>query len=283
MGAVGGGPRRVRARGRARRHGRRDGAVRPQVAPSDYALDAFGIDRRATSRVPPAPTGARPVAEPQRALAIPAGVPGPGAPVPPQPGPDDSRPVSCAVAAVRNRARRHAGVVPANLRDPRRLGLTTRDAELRRGQLGGSRLRQRPARGNPSRRLRLLLARYHAVPPSPWAKPARGRLLRSDRGCRRAGREAGPGHPVRHLPHGIERHLADGVARAGGLQAHLRSRPDSRIGCRSSDRDGVGHERVRDDRGRPGAGWRPRGRHRQRPSRTAVCAADPRSTTVVTL
>ena len=53
--------------------------------------------------------------------------------------------------------------------------------------------------------------------------------------------------------------------------------------CRSSDRDGVGHERVRDDRGRPGAGWRPRGRHRQRPSRTAVCAADPRSTTVVAL
>ena len=219
MGAVGSGPRRVRARGRARGHRRRDGAVRPQVAAADHALDAFGLDRRAASRLPPAPTRARPVAEPQRPLAIPAGVPGQAPPFRQSLAQTILVPFPVQSPLSGDRARRHAGVVPANLRGPRCLGLATRDAQLsarsagRRhvyvnGRLAGTHRGDYDSFSLDITRLLHRRGPNHLLvgffDPIGGADEPVGKQV--------------PGTPGGHLPHGIERHLADGVARAGRLQ-----------------------------------------------------------------
>ena len=239
---------------------------------------------RSVSTVAPLPAYPRPqlervaVAEPQRPLAVPARDARSDASVPRRSGTDDPRPVPGSVAAVGDRARRHARVVPADLRGTGGVGRATRDAELRRGQLGGAR------------------STSTAGSPVPIAATTTRSRSTSRGSCTAAGptsfwsassiRSAAPTSRSesrsRARRSGIYHTASSGIWQTVWLepvacQAHHRAGSDARarsdrLIVAASATGGVGH-----DRGRPGAGGQPRRRERQRPSRPAVRAADPRT------
>ena len=99
----------------------------------------------------------------------------------------------------------------------------------------------------------------------------------------RAGRQADRRRAARDLPHGIERDLADGVARAGSGRAHRRTRS----GPRPRSQPPVGHRRYRGRHRRPagraGARGAQRRRDRERAAGADAGAQDPEPARLVPL
>src|SRR6266542_1486879 len=235
--------------GHARRGGRgcrtepRLERPRAQDSAAEHSLDEPGVHDEPVAGLPPSAADPPRLAEPQRLLAVRryriAGQPTRR----PEPPRDRSRAVPDRVRPVRHHAAREHDVVPAHVHCPKWMVRSAGPAQLRRGDLAGHRLGQRPECRYAQRRLRLALLRRHRRAHHRYPRAHRWRVLPGRRGRHPAGQAAA--EPERHLLHRRLRHLADRLAGTDERRAHHPAGHHTRRAGRRAEprRPGRGHLR----------------------------------------
>src|SRR6266511_164845 len=235
--------------GHARRGGRgcrtepRLERPRAQDSAAEHSLDEPGVHDEPVAGLPPSAADPPRLAEPQRPVAVRryriAGQPTRR----PEPPRDRSRAVPDRVRPVRHHAAREHDVVPAHVHCPKWMVRSAGPAQLRRGDLAGHRLGQRPECRYAHRRLRLVLLRRHRRAHDRYQRAHRWRVLPGRRGRHPAGQAAA--EPERHLLHRRLRHLADRLAGTDERRAHHPAGHHTRRAGRRAEprRPGRGHLR----------------------------------------